>query len=112
MVAANRKPGTPHEAFVYEYTEKVGRTWKRRVIGNYCDGNLEYVLCNLPSAFYRLEWRDRRRWIVKAESIYVTPEGEVERVDTSQRRARRRKVPPPVSIRGLHQARQHRRGST
>lgn len=107
MKDAKRAPGRPCEAMIYTYTERVGRFWKRQLVGNYVDGDIRIVLCQLPKGIYRVEWRDRKRWVARVEAWGVDGEGRTRRFPPRSRAPRPRRVPPPVSLRaGNHAASQ------
>jgi hypothetical protein len=104
MKDPRRAPGRPCEAMVYTYTERVGRFWKRQLVGNYVDGDIRVVLCQLPRGVYRVEWRDRKRWVARVEAWGVDGEGRTRRLPPRSRAPRPRRVPPPVSLRAGNHA--------
>lgn len=94
-----RVAGPPAEIFIWLLTVKVGRAWRRELLRN-IEMTREFpaAFYDLPAGRYRLEWRDKRRWICHVESWQWDVQG-LRRLPSSSVRRRRRKVPPPVRLR-------------
>ena len=95
-----RTPGMATELFIYVLTHRVGRNWKRRLMGNFTVP-CPYVnlLVHWPPGRYRLEWRDSNRWVCRVESWNVSPNRAVHRIN-GRRQGRRgpRKVGVAVTV--------------
>ncbi len=96
----DRRPGMARELFIYVLTQKVGRTWRRKLAGNFtvpCP--YANLLAQWPPGRYRLEWRDSNRWVCRVEGWNVSPNRVVQRIN-GRRQGRRgpRKVGVPVTV--------------
>ncbi len=93
----SRARGPAVEIFVYQYTERVGRTWRRTLVRNVTlTRDRALVMQGLPMGRYRIEWRDAQRWVVHVETWSVGALGEVLRNAPVARQRPPRRVPPPV----------------
>ena len=94
-----RTPGHPVEMFVWRLYEKVGRTWRRKLLRNTeVTQDFPLVFRGLPVGRYRVEWRDQRRWVCRVEAWRITERG-LRRLPPAAERRPRRKVPPPIRLR-------------
>ncbi|MDB4927756.1 MAG: hypothetical protein JWM10_240 [Myxococcaceae bacterium] len=88
----------PVEIFVYRYTEKVGRGWRRKLLRNVtAASDVPEVLFTLAFGRYRLEWRDHDRWVCHVQ-VWEFDENGARRATPRGRRAKARRVPPPTRV--------------
>lgn len=93
-----RAPGLPVEVFFWRLCERTPTGMRRELAYNATvDSDVPTVLWSLGEGRFRVEWRDRRRFVVRVEAWVVYPDGACGRVPPMARR-RRRKVPRPQHV--------------
>jgi hypothetical protein len=98
MIRSRRAPGHPVEMFFWRLCERTPNGMRRELVYNATAGSdLPTVLWSLGVGRFRVEWRDRRRLVVRVEAWAVYPDGVCERVPPMVRR-RLRSVPPPQHV--------------
>lgn len=93
--SVDRCPGRPVEILVYKLIQ--GTRCRTRVAHLTVDSNLRTVLVANGPGRYRVEWRDRRRWITQVHGIWVWQDGRVQRVQGRKPRPRKLGAPKKVS---------------
>lgn len=98
MMKSRRAPGSPVEIFFWRMGESTANGARRTLAYNATVGSdFAAVLRSLGVGRYRVEWRDRRRFVVRVETWAVYPDGACARVPALPRR-RPRTVPPPQHV--------------
>lgn len=90
----HRIPGRAVEILVFKLIE--GSRRRTLVAHLTLDSNLRNAIMPHGVGRYRVEWRDARRWITRANGIWVWPDGRLQQVSGRKRPPRKLDAPKKV----------------